>query len=52
MTFLIIIVAAAVFGGLWWGLSRLGAPLFVVAAVSFAAGALVLVSNGLLGLKL
>lgn len=52
MTILIIIFAAAVFGGLWWGLSKLGAPAFVVAAVSFAAGALVLVSNGLLGLKL
>lgn len=46
-TLLWVIIAAAVFGGLWRGLSRLGAPVFVVAAVSFAGGVLVLVSNGI-----
>lgn len=49
---LIIVFAGLAFGALWWGLSRLGAPPFVVAAVSFAVGALVLVSNGMLGIKL
>jgi hypothetical protein len=46
-TLILIVIAAVVFGGLWWGLSKLGAPVFVVAAVSFAGGVLVLVSNGI-----
>jgi hypothetical protein len=45
-TLLWVVVASAVFGALWWLLSRVGAPLFVVAAVSFAGGVLVLISNG------
>lgn len=52
MTFLVIIFAGLAFGALWWGLSKLGAPAFVVAAVSFAGGALVLVSNAVLGIRL
>jgi hypothetical protein len=49
---LILLIASLVFGGLWWGLSRLGANVFVVAAVAFFFALLVLSSQSLLGFKL
>ena len=49
---IIILFASAVFGGLWWGLSRLGAPAFVVAALSLFGALLVLMSQSLMGLRL
>lgn len=40
---------ALAFGGVWWGLSRLGANTFVIAFLSALAAALVLLSHSLLG---
>lgn len=49
---LIVVVASLVFGGAWWGLSRLGASAFVVAAGSFFLAMLVFVSRTLFGVPL
>lgn len=49
-----LIFAAAVaeaFGGVWWGLSRLGANAFVVPFLSALAGLLVFLSHSLLGVR-
>lgn len=52
MNLLLILVASAAFGGAWWGLSKLGAHVFAVAALSFLLAELVLASGTLLGFKL
>lgn len=49
---LIILIASLVFGGAWWGLSRLGASPFVIAAGSFFLAMLVFVSRSLFGVPL
>lgn len=49
---LIVIIASLVFGCAWWGLSRLGAPVAVVAGVSLFLALLVFVSRTLLGIPL
>jgi hypothetical protein len=49
-----LIFAAAVagaFGGVWWGLSRLGANAFVVPFLSALAALLVFLSHSLLGVR-
>lgn len=40
---------ALAFGGVWWGLARLGANTFVIAFLAALAGALVFLSHSLLG---
>lgn len=52
MDLLVLIIAALVFGGVWWGLSRLGANAFWVAALSFFAAMLVYLSRTLFGIPL
>lgn len=52
MDLLVLLIAAAVFGGVWWGLSKLGANVFIVAALAFLAGMLVYLSRTLLGVPL
>lgn len=45
-------VVCAVFGGAWWGLTRVGANAFVVPFLSALAAAIVLLSRSLLGVPL
>jgi hypothetical protein len=52
MDLLVLVIAAAAFGGVWWGLSKLGAHSFFVASLSFLAGLIVFVSRSLLGVPL
>lgn len=52
MDLIVLVIAAAVFGGVWWGLSRLGAHSFFVASLSFLAGLVVFVSRSLFGIPL
>ena len=46
------VVVCAVFGGVWWGLTKLNANAFVVPFLSALAAALVLLSRSLLGVPL
>lgn len=52
MTWLVILVAAAAFGGVWWGLGRLGAHTFVIAFFALLAALVVLESRAFLGIPL
>jgi hypothetical protein len=52
MDIIVILVASIVFGGAWWGLSRLGAPVAVVAALSLFVALIVWQSRTLFGLPL
>lgn len=49
---LVLIIASLVFGAVWWGLSRLGANVGVVAGLSFFLAMVVLQSGTLFGLAL
>lgn len=42
---------ALAFGGVWWGLGKLGANTFVVAFLAALAGALVFLGHSLLGVQ-
>lgn len=52
MDWIVIIVASAVFGGVWWGLGQLGAHQFFVAFLALLAALVVLQSRTLLGIPL
>ena len=52
MDWIVLIAASAVFGFVWWGLGRLGAHTFVIAAVSMLAMLIVWQSRSLLGIPL
>ncbi len=52
MDWLVLIVSCAIFGGSWWLLSKNGAHVFFVAAVSLLLALAVLQSRTLLGLPL
>lgn len=52
MDWVVLIVTAAVFGGVWWGMSKLGAHTFFVASVSLLLALLVWQSRTLLGIPL
>ena len=52
MDWIVLIAASAVFGFVWWGLGRLGAHTFVIAAVSLLAALIVWQSRSLLGIPL
>lgn len=52
MTWIVILAASAAFGGVWWGMSRLGAHLFFVAALALLAALVVLESRAFLGIPL
>lgn len=52
MDWIVLIAASAAFGGVWWGLSKLGAHVFFVAAVSLLAALVVWQSRSLLGIPL
>lgn len=52
MDWALLIVTATVFGGCWWGLSKLGANVFLVAALSLLLALLVYSSRTLLGIPL
>ena len=52
MTWIVLIAASAVFGGVWWGMSKLGAHLFFVAALSLLLALVVWQSRSLLGIPL
>lgn len=52
MDLLVLLIAAAVFGGVWWGLSKLGANVFIVAAAAFFLAMIVYISRSLFGLPL
>lgn len=52
MTWIVILAASALFGGVWWGLSRLGANVFIVAALAMLAALVVLESRAFLGIPL
>lgn len=49
---ILLVVSAAVFGGVWWGLGKLTTNPFVVAAVSFFCAMLVYASQSIFGYKL
>jgi hypothetical protein len=51
-TLVFALAVALAFGGVWWGLSRLGANAFVVAFLSALAGLLVFLTHSLLGVQL
>jgi hypothetical protein len=52
MDLVVLLVSAAVFGGVWWAMSRLGAHVFFIAGVSLLAALLVWQSRSLLGMPL
>ena len=52
MDWIVLLAAAAVFGFVWWGMTRLGAHLFFVAAVALLAALMVWQSRSLLGIPL
>lgn len=52
MDWILVLITAAVFGGVWWGMTRLGAHTFFVAALSLLAALLVWQSRTLLGIPL
>lgn len=52
MDIVVLLIASAVFGGVWWGMERLQASVFFVAALAFLAAMLVYASRTLFGLPL
>ncbi len=52
MDILVLLIASAVFGGVWWGLSRLNASVFITASLSFFLAMLVYLSRSLFGIAL
>ncbi len=52
MDWIVLFASAGVFGFVWWGLGRLGAHTFVIAAVSMLAMLIVWQSRSLLGIPL
>lgn len=51
-TLIFALFIALAFGGVWWGLSRLGANAFVVAFLSALAGCAVFFSHSFFGIAL
>lgn len=49
---ILLVVSGVAFGGVWWGLSKITANAFVIAAVSFFAGLLIYASQSIFGYKL
>ena len=52
MDWVLILASALAFAFAWWGLTRLAAPLFVVAFVAFGLALIVFLSRTLLGIPL
>ncbi len=52
MDWIVIIVASLVFAGVWWGMSKLGAHIFMIAFVALLAALIVFTSRSLLGIPL
>jgi hypothetical protein len=52
MDWIVLLAASAVFGGVWWGMSKLGAHTFFIAALSLLAALIVWQSRSLLGIPL